>query len=309
MRKLIYIMGCAHCGSTLLTRILARHSQIATVGELKMSAIPNYRNYLCGCGTQLLECEFWKQVTRACAEEGVALDFAKFGTHHGSKGFFASQIVGAQVRGSGFEHLREAALGFWPPAASRLTKINQRNRVVIDKICEILQRPVFLDESKDPTRLMHLSRSGHYEIRAIYLIRDGRAIIASHKKRNPDMTANIQLWENKIRECENLKRALPKMKLLEIRYEDFCRNPRQVLSAILTFSGLDDQSERCLASSGHQPQHIIGHNSRLQADSPIELRTEWPTLLTAQDLERFESSGRELNALYGYESERPATAS
>lgn len=308
MRKLIYIMGCAHCGSTLLTRILARHSQIATVGELKMSAIPDYLNYQCGCGAELLECAFWNQVAHACAEEGVILDFGNFGTHYRTHGCLAGRTVGAQVRGPGFESLRNAACTLWPPAARALARINQRNKIVIDKICEVLRKPVFLDDSKDPTRLMHLYRSGHYDIRAIYLVRDGRAIVASHKKRNPDMRANIQVWEKKIRECERLRKALPNLMLLEVRYEDFCRDPRRILSEILDFSGLDDQSEHCLGASGHEPQHIIGHNSRLLGDSPIELRNEWSALLTPQDLASFEGRGRELNALYGYEPEGTDTA-
>jgi hypothetical protein len=301
MRKLIYIMGCAHCGSTLLTRILARHSQIATVGELKMSSIPDYRNFQCGCGAELLECAFWKQVAAAFAEEGVALDFGDFGTHYGSNGSFASRVVGAQMRGPGFESLRRAAFTCWPPAARALARINQRNKIVIDKICEVLRKPVFLDDSKDPTRLMHLSRTGHYDIRAIYLVRDGRAIVASYKKRDPDMRANFHLWENKVSECERLRKVLPKMRLMEVRYEDFCQDSRRVLSEILAFSGLDDQSEHCLSPSTQEPQHIIGHNSRLLGDRPIELRNEWPALLTAQDLENFERRGRELNALYGYD--------
>ena len=300
-RKLIYIMGCAHCGSTLLTRVLARHSQIATVGELKMSAIPDYRNYQCGCGAELLECPFWKQVAAACAEDGIKLDFGNFGTHYRTTGRPADRMVAARVRKPGLETLRQSAIGCWPPAARTLARINRQNMVVIDKICEVLDKPVFLDDSKDPTRLMHLYRSGFYDIRAIYLVRDGRAIIASYKKRDPDMSANIRLWEKKIRECENLRQGLPHMKLLEVRYEDFCRDSTRSLEKILEFCGLDDQSERCLGQDRQEPQHIIGHNSRLQTDTPVELRKEWPTLLTPQDLASFERRGRDLNALYDYD--------
>ena len=180
---------------------------------------------------------------------------------------------------------------------------------MIDKICELLSKPVFLDDSKDPTRLMHLCRTGQYDIRAIYLVRDGRAIIASHKKRSPDMRSNILLWEKKIRECERLKRVLSDLTVLQIRYEDLCRDPRRVVSEILAFSALDDQSEHCLDPYWQEPQHIVGHNSRLREGWPIELRNEWPGLLTAQDLENFALRGGKLNTLYGYESEEEITAS
>ena len=293
-------MGCANCGSTLLTRFLARHSQIATVGELKMSAIPDYRNYQCGCGSELLECSFWKQVARACMEDGIALDFGNFGTHYRTTRHLADRIVAARVFTPGLEALRQATIICWPPAARTLARINRKNEVVIEKICEVLERPVFLDDSKDPTRIMHLFRSGSYDIRAIYLVRDGRSIIASYKKRDPDMIANIQLWEDKIRECENLRKGLPNLNLLEVRFEDFCSDSRRVLADIFDFCGLDDQSEHCLAPNGQHLQHIIGHNSRLQTETPVELRKEWPKLLTSRDLASFEIRGRDLNAFYNY---------
>jgi len=294
-------MGCANCGSTLLTRVLARHTQIATVGELKMSAIPDYRNYQCGCGSELLDCPFWKQVAAACAEDGVVLDFGNFGTHYRTTGRPAARMISAKVRKPSLETLRHSAIGCWPPAARTLAMINRQNKVVIDNICEVLDKPVFLDDSKDPTRLMHLYRTESYDIRAIYLVRDGRAIIASYKKREPDMCANIRLWEDKIRECENLRQGLPQMQLLEVKFEDFCSNSRRSLEKILEFCGLDNQSERCLAPSGLEAQHIIGHNSRLQTDTPVELRKEWPKLLTSQDLASFERRGRNLNSLYDYD--------
>lgn len=296
-------MGCAHCGSTLLTRVLARHSQIATVGELKMSAIPDYRDYRCGCGEELLECPFWKDVFKECAKEGVALDFSCFGTHYRSGTWEAARLVRAQVRGPLFERLRKAGLKHLPTAKSALSHTNKVNRVVIDKICGILQKPVFLDESKDPSRLMHLQQSGDYDIRAIYLVRDGRAVVASYMKRTPDIHRSLDLWENKVRECENLRNALPELKFSEIRFEDFCQNPESTLGEIFTFCGVDDQTERCMNLIGNPPQHIIGHASRLLGDRTIELRTEWPEILSAPDLREFERRGIDLNQKYRYESD------
>ena len=274
-----------------------------------MSAIPDYRNYRCGCGAELLECPFWKQVANACAQAGSELDFANFGTHYRTNGWLADRLVRAQVRNPVSEILRKSALACWPPAARALATINRKNRIVIDNICEVLGKPVFLDDSKDPTRLMHLWRSGNYDIRAIYLVRDGRAIIASYKKRDPDMNANMRRWETKVRECEYLKRAIPDLNLLEVQFENFCRDPRRVLSGIMAFADLDDQSQRCLEPDGHEPQHVIGHNSRLQAGRPIETHTEWPALLTAQDLASFELRGGELNSLYGYRMDASASPS
>jgi hypothetical protein len=299
-RKLIYIMGCANCGSTLLTSVLSRHSQIATVGELKMSAIPDYRNYTCGCGVEFLECDFWKQVVLYCKRHGQSLDLGNVGTHYRVNNSLAGRIIGTQVRGSGLEALRSFALKTWPNARKQITAIHERNKLIIDAACTILGRPVFVDDSKDPTRLMHLYLSGLFDVRAIHMIRDGRAVFASYKKRSPDMAGNFRLWKDKVEECERVKARLPWLTIKEVKYEEFCENPIQVLKEIQDFCGIEDESGTCVDPTFGKPQHIIGHDSRLHAGSPIRLRSEWQTSLSTEELASFNRQGAALNARFGY---------
>jgi hypothetical protein len=299
-RKLIYIMGSANCGSTLLTSVLSRHSEIATVGELKMSAIPDYQNYTCGCGVEFLECDFWKQVVDYCKRQNESLDLGNVGTHYRVNDSLTGKIIGTQVRSAGMEALRSIALHLWPNAKNQLTAVHRRNGLIIDAVCTILNRPVFVDESKDPVRLMHLYRSGLFDIRAIHMVRDGRAVFASYKKRSPDMAGNFHLWKDKVEECEQVKARLPSLTIKEVKYEDFCTNTVGILREIEEFCGIEDKAETCIDPNFGNPQHIIGHDSRLHAGSPIRLRSEWQTSLTIEELASFNRLGAVLNAKFGY---------
>lgn len=178
--------------------------------------------------------------------------------------------------------------------------VHERNRLIIDAVCTILERPVFVDDSKDPNRLMHLYRSGLFDVRAIHMVRDGRAVFASYKKRSPDMTGNFHLWKDKVEECEMVKARLPSLTIKEVKYEQFCENPVRVLREIQEFCGIEDEAGTCIDPNFGEPQHIIGHDSRLHAGSPIRFRSEWQTNLTTGELESFNRMGAALNAKFGY---------
>lgn len=300
MRKLIYIFGPANCGSTLLTTLLAQHSEIATVGELKATAIRDIENYRCSCGLLLLECGFWGEVQIACQRRGIELDLRNFRTHFRGQSWLADRAIGTGVRNPNLERLRGLVLTLYPPARRTLHENLERNCGIIDSICETARKPVFLDASKDPIRLLHFLRSGLFDVRAIHLVRDGRAILASYKKRNPDVDHNFAAWKAKVVECENVRLLISDVRLHTLRYEDLCADVPGTLSALFRVVGVADEAGRCHAAAASDSQHIIGHNSRLSGDRSVKVRQEWSTILSVPDLVNFRSHGERLNRLYGY---------
>ena len=68
MPEMIYILSPSYSGSTLLTCLLARHPDIATVGELKASALGSLDSYKCSCGELLRECQFWDRIASRMTE-------------------------------------------------------------------------------------------------------------------------------------------------------------------------------------------------------------------------------------------------
>jgi hypothetical protein len=301
MRTVLYIMGAANCGSTLLTRLLASHSQVASIGELKATAIGDVASYTCGCGEAFADCCFWRTVTNFCGRRGVEFDIHDFRTQIRSDKWLADKVLKATTRGRIFETLRWISMKALPQANSALEKAIERNAVVIDAVCDVLDRPIFLDASKDPTRAVHLSRSRRFDTKVIHLVRDGRAVVASYKKRAPDHARNVELWRAKTVECERAKRLLTPSNVLTIRYEDLCKNIDESVARILQMVGATPERD-LLGSTSRTTSHIIGHGSRLGAIDRIEERVEWPSALSAAELELFERQGGAMNRGYGYEA-------
>jgi hypothetical protein len=302
MRKLIYILGVANCGSTLLTKLLGAHSQVATVGELKAQKIADVNTYRCGCGTIIAQCQFWKAVQAACARKGLSINLADLGTHFERGTPLQRKIMHTPVRGPLFEALRNVALRTYPGLHPLMSRILETNATLMDAICEVQRKEVFLDGSKDPTRLIYFQQSRRFDLKAIHLVRDGRAVACSYKKKGiTDFGYCIQSWKSKALECARASHAFASTELMCLRYEDLCQDVPGTLTSLTEFIGLPREEFGCGLDV---EQHIIGHNMRLSTGRQISVREEWKELLSEQELAAFDAEGSQVNALYDY----PATS-
>ncbi len=64
----VFLLGKAHCGSTLLLRLLGKHADVLAVGELMRVGESLERGSPCSCGAPLPECPFWKRYLSWLAE-------------------------------------------------------------------------------------------------------------------------------------------------------------------------------------------------------------------------------------------------
>ena len=119
-RELIYIMSPSYSGSTLLTMLLAQHPQIASIGELKATAMGPMDNYQCSCGEPLLQCGFWRELTSRLTARGLPFSLDRFGTHFASSNPVFNRVLGAQLRGPRFERSRRMLLRHWPGLRPRI---------------------------------------------------------------------------------------------------------------------------------------------------------------------------------------------
>jgi hypothetical protein len=239
-------------------------------------------------------------VQNRCRERGVDLDPSRFRTHFEGTGWLDHKFIHSSVRPALLERLRSLGLTLFPSARAGLNRILQRNLAIINAICEVEKKPVFLDGSKDPVRLLHFARSGLFDIRAIHLVRDGRAIVASYKKRNPDTPGNITLWKSKAIECERVKSLIPAAQIHTLRYEDLCADVPGTLNSLFRFLDVSDESRACQEDTPASSRHIIGHNSRLTSSCEVRVRQEWQSILTDEELQLFHSREGSLNKRYGY---------
>ncbi len=299
MKRFAYILSPSYSGSTLLTILLARHPQIATIGELKATHMGEIAEYVCSCGTRIVECDFWQQVADGLAQRGIEFDLADFGTAFRRPARpMLDRVLRARVRGAGFESVRRLALQTLPGAARTFEEILERNRALAEVVTELQGADVFLDGSKEPQRLKYLIEAGFPDIRVIHLVRDGRAVANSTIKHDACSVASAaQEWRRMHEESQRVLRRLPEAAYATVRYEDLCLRPDEILPDLFRLVGVDPQTPQRAAT---EPHHILGNSMRLKPLREIRLDEKWHDELSADQLAEFDGLAGEVNRGYGY---------
>lgn len=293
-------MSPSYSGSTLLTFLLANHPSISTIGELKASALGDVNQYTCSCGEKILECGFWAKVVQGMSERGFNFSLNRFGTHFRSQNYLVDRILRATVHGDFIEKARQWAMGFVPGCKAERDDILRKNKELIDVVCEIQGGECYLDGSKDPVRLKHFYESGIWDIKVVFLVRDGRGVANSYMNHvGVSMEVAASEWLLKCREMNRIRRLIPEDQLLFVRYEDLCRQTDETLKDLLVFSGLD--ADQFSGEFGESPQHILGNAMRLRSSGEIKLDEKWRKMLSKDDLATFNRIGGEMNTSFGYQ--------
>lgn len=293
-------MSPSYSGSTLLTFLLANHPSISTIGELKASALGDVGEYTCSCGDKILECGFWAKVVQEMRARERSFSLDHFGTHFRSQRYLSDRVLRATVHGAVFEKVRQLAMGIVPGCQSERDKILLQNKELIDVVCDIQGGDCYLDGSKDPVRVKHFYESGIWDMRVVFLVRDGRGVANSYMNHvGVSMEIAASEWLHKCNEMNRIRHLIPENKLLFLKYEDLCRQTDDVLNDILVFSGLD--TDKFQTDFGSATHHILGNAMRLRSSSEIKLDEKWRRMLSKDDLAVFNRIGGEMNSSLGYQ--------
>lgn len=299
-RPLIFILAPSYSGSTLLTFLLSRHQQIATIGELKATSMGAISEYRCSCGDLILECPFWKSVTTYCQSRGTDFSVGSFDTELRSNSGLADKLVRATVRGPVFEWARAASLDILPGARAALSNHIARNVRVADAVCAVQDKDYFLDSSKTPVRLKHFAGSRAWDLKVINLLRDGRGVANSTRKHlDISMHEASRIWARDAMEIVRLTRQLPDVPVITMRYEDLCREPEETLGAVTDKLGLQ-RMRMTPGSLKEGDHHILGNNMRLNSVSDIRFDEAWRTELSKEQRDAFEQTAGAVNRALGY---------
>lgn len=267
-----YLAGMPHSGTTLLSILLSAHPQVATLGGTQV--VPRLLGRalrtgsgICSCGHTFAEDPFWAGVRHRMEAAGVALDGEYF------------------ARGDGDD--RDAAA-------------KQRSTLVAAVMAET-GADVFLDGSKRPDFLAPLMTHQDFDLSVVDWYRDGRGVMASWKRAQPDESFRdlAEMWVRR----ENLRRdmvaRIPAERRMEARYEDLCRDPSQTLSTIAAFLGVDPDVD--LMGRMGTEHHVLGNQMRLEPVTEIRHDERWRRELDDDDLAVFaEVGGEEINRRNGY---------
>ncbi len=279
--RIVYLLGMARSGSTVLDIALGNHPEMLAVGELENLPGAGWsKGELCACGSPGDRCAFWSEVRRAWNARLGRDDVA---------GYLALQERFTRPRR--FHpvpaHLRREAHA--PSEAFR--SFADGTRALYEAIADISGRRIIVDSSKYPPRAYALALIRGLDVRFVHLVRDGRAVAWSLAKAyRKDVAAGIPtdmapistLWSSRSwlsinRACEDVLResGAPSLRL---RYEDFVQTPRAMLVGIgtlldLDLSALGDRLERgAVLDAGHV---IAGNRVRLEGPVRLALDESW----------------------------------
>jgi hypothetical protein len=209
-RKVVFIMGNAHSGSTLVGLILGSHSQMFGLGELSMLheyVDQPYQGFPKLCYVCEGECEFWNK----------RVPFPVLRRYFSRKNLLARVVS----------------------TASRY------HRSIYDHLFEWTGYNVMVDYSK-PVKWIRrqLQPSYHWQKMTpylLYLARDGRAVVNSQLRKYPDkkMEDEAARWKHNIERMNDLYDEFAPAQRFTLSYEQLTTQPTEVAKAVCDWLHLD----------------------------------------------------------------------
>jgi hypothetical protein len=295
---LVYIYSAAHSGSTLLAMQLAKHPEIATVGELSGTPYRARPGYKCSCGRELQECGFWHEVSAAMARRGFSYSATTAETDiRNASNPFARRLLKPMHRGPLLELARDVGMLLAPGCRFHIRHHQNLKAALVESIVECTGKPWVIDSSKSGVQLKYHLRNPRLDVKVIWLVRDGRGVALSiRRNQGASLPHAAYHWRRRNEEAGAVVGRLDPSRWTQVRYEALCAEPQRTLERLWQFIGVAP------SINGHAaPQyHVLGHISRLNGAASIQLNEKWRTELSADDLRTFEVVAGPLNRKLGY---------
>jgi hypothetical protein len=235
----LYIGGSGRSGSTVLERTLGAIPGFVNVGELIDLFRRSRDEERCGCGLAFTECAFWSAV--------------------GKRGFGGwdserlQEINRLQGRVARQRHLPQLLAGPMarPGFRADLAAYGACYRTLYRAIAAEAGARHVVDSSKWPVQALALARAG-LDVRVLHLARDPRGVAYSVSKKDVARPHSLLgsddiMWHNspagaaaRWAACQGQAELLRRngVRVRRVRYEDFVRQPRQIVEDVLTGLGV-----------------------------------------------------------------------
>lgn len=232
--RIVFIAGSSRSGSTLLLRLLGQVPGVHPAGEMFDVWARGYlQNQLCGCGAPFRDCAFWREVTgRAFGCEPGGVPAERY------EALRRSLVVRGQIARLFIPALRSG------PYRERLRLYAGLFRRLYVAISEVSGATILVDSSKQPRHGWLLRELGGFDIHAVHLVRDSRAVAFSwgRVRRRPEihwraetMGQHSPLWSALDWDAVNLLVAGRQSSLASyslVRYEDLVDRPGAVIGRL-----------------------------------------------------------------------------
>jgi len=267
--KFIYIGGYARCGSTILSNVLGEIDGFFNAGELMYiwDRIVS-RDGICGCGHHVTNCKIWGNVIKSLRDPDQKIDFNNM----------------IRMRNSVWKCRNIPLWSLFPNKEKMLiTKIEEYLKA-LDLLYSSIRREVpedvIIDTSKNPAYLYLLSLSSKIDLYVVHIVRDSRATAYSwlRKKegfRDVSTFRSSLQWFDRNFAFYFLKNRF-NWKYLQIRYEDFIKNPQKELNSILEAVNEDHRSLDFIKEDGIKfgENHCVYGNPDLFKRGKVKLKID-----------------------------------
>jgi hypothetical protein len=299
--RVVYLAGSGHTGSTLLALFLDAHPRIVSVGETSFKRKVQRRggaNLVCTCGAAYAECPFWREVFRGVRSSGLELGAEQWSNDFRYQGWLTHRLLSRYSGRPVLRAIQQAAAKVLPSHQARIEAVRRVNVEFVRTVLRLAGADVFFDTSKRAMRLQHLLDTPELDVRVVKLVRDVRGYVSSAKKRGQSVPDAARTWRTDQENIEHLTRRMPADRVMLLRYEDVCRDPRSWLKRTYGFCGVEaiDPPE-AVVSSEH---HVIGNNMRRNEQIRIRLDESWRDRLTPAEQARVLDIAGPLPARFGY---------
>lgn len=255
--KVAYIAGCSYSGTTLLGFLLGSHPRVFFAGEVNQfnRAVPpetlRPQRRVCTCGLPYDECPVWARV-RQRAPGKTDLNPAP--------GLSPGNLALAARTASGLPLPQPPPYG--SPYAELLHAIRDTAMERTPNLAWVV------DSSKTLSGLAALSAEGRIDLRVLYVVRDGRGVVASYGRRGLGRGYGAGAWAvaNLSLPAFCRRRSLP---VLRVEYDRLCTDPAAELARVGGFLDLALDAGEVAAGVAGTEYHTYGGNGGVRERIPI----------------------------------------
>jgi len=292
--RVAYIVSSSYSGSTLLSFLLNAHQEIGTISEFhNMDTISRNPDYMCSCGERIRDCPFFLELKKRLNARGLEFevdDMDMMLRLHQNE--IVNRLLTEKIpkfQSTKLESLRDRMVDSIPIYKSIKEKYYTRIEIFMREILSLTGSSVFLDATKNPYRMLFLSKK--FDVKAIYLLKNGiggaYSYIKAARLRNKRLSiveASTMWFEEQI----TISRCLNRMKsdqYIMVSYSELCNETENILSNLFDFLGLP--MNKWLKDFRDVPHHILGNAMRLSGLSEIEERKDWMEKLSERDKKNY----------------------
>ena len=224
--RVLYIMGAARSGSTILSILLGSHQDIENLGEVKKW--PDHRGLPRDTELKEENLLFWRKV------------FEHYQNYTGKVNFQEIKKLYDLV-----ENNRMFVLNLFGCVCPKILQQYETHiGTLFRSIGKISGKVLLLDSSKNLCRGIRLYRSREVETVIIYLVRDPRAVVWSFLKKDieqrPQKPVRTTINYIIVNTAALLFHLIShRERVFLVRYEDLIQNPKAVLNTFQGHTGLD----------------------------------------------------------------------